>query len=345
MRPDRPLAPDPSLDVGSGRANNTLTYTLNQANPAVLLLQPNQLPLTELIRVPVIGDGQGSTTVAFIIVGTTHPVAQHGAGTGLEGASVSGKVVATDTAIIIKAPSPYTWHDGTSGDWANGGNWSTDATALPPPPTGAGNAAIVGTSAETVTVAHSDGINVLTLNNPNATLAIGAGAVLTAYQGVTITAIHEIDITGGTLVVGEIPTTIDNTTINLSAGGALTSDGSVLTLGPHLVVNITDSNPHNTIGSTVLVAALGGIGSVINQGVINVGAGDVASMFGASIVNNGTITAPGTLHINAHDFSNAGTITLGPTSDLATYGAFNNTGAITGSAIAIHGSGQHPAQH
>ncbi len=299
--------------------NNTLSYTLNEANPAVLLLQPNQLPLTDLITVPVIGDGTSATTIAFTIEGTTHPVAQPGVGATLEDGSVSGKVIATDTAIIVKAPSLYTWHDGTSGDWANGANWSADPTALPPPPTGAANAAIVGTSVQTVTVAQSDGINSLTLNNPNATLVIGTGVVLTAYQGVPITAIQEIDITGGALVIGETATTIDNATINLSAGGALTSDGSVLTLGQHLTVNVTDSNPHNSIGSIAVIPALGGFGSIVNQGTINVGAGDVANLFGASIVNNGTITAPGTLHINARDFTNAGTITLGPSGDLSSY--------------------------
>jgi VCBS repeat-containing protein len=341
--------------------NNTLTYTLDKTNPAVLLLKPNQLPLTDLITVPVIGDGQGSTTVAFTTVGTTHPIAQPGLATGQEGASVSGKVVATDTAIIIKAPSPYTWHDGTSGDWASGGNWSTDATALPPPPTGAGNAAIVGASAETVTVAHSDSINVLTLNNPNATLVVGAGAVLTAYEGAVITAIHEIDITGGALVVGEIPTTIDNAIINLSAGGALIVTVSVAPVAPVAQNGTAGGNEGDSAITGQAVATDVNTSDLLSYSLVGSGGGaehgSVAMHADGSFTYTpdqgffGTDTFTyQTIDTVNHTVSNTATVTLtvAPVAPVAQNGtaiANEDDSAITGQAVATDVNASDPLSY
>src|SRR5438045_1883965 len=102
----------------------------------------------------------------------------------------------------------YTWIDGTSGDWGTASNWTEGVV-----PDGTSNATIAGTGTETVTVSANQAVNLLTLNDANATLAVNV-TTLSAYGGLSVLAVQEIDVYGtGTLLIGGGSQTLDNTTI------------------------------------------------------------------------------------------------------------------------------------
>jgi hypothetical protein len=71
----------------------------------------------------------------------------------------------------------YTWIDGTTGDWGTASDWSGGVV-----PDGTSNAAIAGAGTETVTVSANQAVNLLTLNDANATLAVINGVVDTAVH-------------------------------------------------------------------------------------------------------------------------------------------------------------------
>ena len=104
------------------------------------------------------------------------------------------------------------WVDGTSGDWGTSSNWSGDVV-----PTGVDNAAIAGTGTgtETVTVSSSEAANLLTLDDANATLKVENYATLSAFDGLTMTAILAIEVTSGVLLFGGGSETLDGGTIDL----------------------------------------------------------------------------------------------------------------------------------
>jgi hypothetical protein len=85
----------------------------------------------------------------------------------------------------------YTWVDGTSGDWGTAADWSGGVVA-----NGTANATIAGTATDTVTVSSNQAVNLLTLNDANATLAVTNGATLSAFGGVSDLAVKQIDIAG-----------------------------------------------------------------------------------------------------------------------------------------------------
>src|ERR1700760_3501103 len=109
----------------------------------------------------------------------------------------------------------YTWV-GTSGDWDTAGNWSGGVV-----PDGTANATIAGSATETVTVSANQAVNLLTLNDANATLSVTNGATLSAFGGLSDVAVKEIDIAGAVynapsvLLIGGGSQTLDNATVNL----------------------------------------------------------------------------------------------------------------------------------
>ncbi|UQR65125.1 Ig-like domain-containing protein [Bradyrhizobium sp. C-145] len=219
-------------------------------------------------------------------------------------------VVVTDVAL--PPPPTHTWIDGTTGTWGTGSNWSDGVV-----PDGKGNAMIGGSGTETVTVSANQAVNVLALNDANATLAVTNGATLAVYGGLVNTAVHEIDLTQGTLLIGGGSQTLDNATINLGLWapihqfGALTTDTAsqtpaVLTLGPNLTVN----------------GAYGGIQN-------GYAAGD-------GVVNQATINVTGYLRIGGYDVSNSGTIS-GNQLDLYSPHSLNNSGTISGNQLTLEG--------
>jgi hypothetical protein len=152
---------------------------------------------------------------------------------------------------------PTLWNDGTTGESGSGSNWSGGVA-----PDGTTNASIAGSGVETATVSGTNAVNVLTLDDPNATLSVSG--FLAAYGGLVASAVREIDVYG-TLLVGAGLQTIDDTTINLSGGTLTTNPASqqaaVLTLGPSLVVNSLDG----VIGTADVVGD-----GIVNLGQINV---------------------------------------------------------------------------
>jgi hypothetical protein len=92
----------------------------------------------------------------------------------------------------------YTWI-GTSGDWSTATDWTGGPAGTVPD--GKSNAAITASGTETVTVSSNQAVNVLTLNDANATLAITNGATLSAYGGLSVSAIvlYGFDESSGTV--------------------------------------------------------------------------------------------------------------------------------------------------
>jgi hypothetical protein len=212
----------------------------------------------------------------------------------------------------LAPPPTSTWIDGTNGDWGSASNWSGAVV-----PNVESNATIGGNGTETVTVSSNEAVNLLTLNDANATLAVTNGATLAANGGVTASAVNVIDIADGTLAVGGGAATFDNTTLdlgtwhfdpqlgNISTVGTLSAEaGNTLTLGAHLTVNAFDGQ---------IVAD-----SLDNEGTISgVGGGGMLNIdTSASFINHGAII-----------FSAVGSGTTGPAS-IDTTGSFDNEGSI-----------------
>jgi hypothetical protein len=209
-----------------------------------------------------------------------------------------------------EALSRFAGAEGLS-DWS--GNAVPDATT---------NATIAGTGTETVTVSANQSVNVLTLNDTNATLSVN-GATLSAFGGLSISAVHEIDVTSGELLIGGGSQIIDNSTLNLN--GVLTTDpasqtSAVLTLGPNLTVNATG-------GATIVGGFAAGDG-IDNQGTINIsGSLNIRSV---AVTNEGTIDGSGsTLNITS-GLVNNGTITA---TNLSLRGSNEGTITATGSGV------------
>ena len=216
-------------------------------------------------------------------------------------------------------PPTYVWTEGESGDWGTASDWSGGVV-----PDGTSNATIAGTGTETVTVSGNQATNILTLDNANATLAVTNGATLSAYGGLVASAVHEVDVTSGTLLVGGGSQTLDNATINLGdigfgSSGALTTDtasqqSAVLTLGPNLTVNAAHGGIQsgNSVGS-----------GIVNQGTINA-IGDVG--FGGYAVTNQGVIDGSNANINVQTFTNDN----GATASLTLTDAAGNTANGTG---------------
>ena len=154
----------------------------------------------------------------------------------------------------------YTWTDGASADWGTAADWSGGVV-----PDGKSNATIGGTGTETVTVADSEMVNLLTLSDANATLEVSGILTVGGLQ-----ARQAIDVSSGLIFVGGSAATIDNTTLDLGAAGfapapglpavptlgSLSVDeGTVLTFGSHLTVD-------------VVYGQITGFGSLDNKAVI-----------------------------------------------------------------------------
>ena len=246
------------------------------------------------------------------------------------------KVVVAD--VTISPPPTYRWLDGTTGDWGTASNWSGGIT-----PDGTSNAVIGGSGTETVTVSANQAVNVLTLNDANATLVVNGG--LSVYGGLVLSAIHEIDVSG-TLLVGRGSQTLDNATINLgspSSYGQLTTDTAsqtptVLTLGPNLTVN-------DVVNGIISSGYASGDG-VDNQGAINVKT--LLIIEGNTISNEGSIVGSGAVDvIYSSSLSVATEATLLATQSLTidgqqfhASGAFTNNGTISSRNIDVRlGSG------
>src|SRR5262249_34294891 len=101
------------------------------------------------------------------------------------------KVVVTNATL--PPPPIYTWLDCTIAEWATAGDWSGGVI-----PDGTTDATISGSGTETVTVSTNQSVNVLTLDDVNATVAVTNGGTLSAFGGIVDNAVHEIDITQGT---------------------------------------------------------------------------------------------------------------------------------------------------
>jgi DNA-binding CsgD family transcriptional regulator len=82
-------------------------------------------------------------------------------------------------------------------------------------PDGTSNATIAGSGTETATVSTNQVGNVLTHDDANATLSVTNGATLSAFGGLSVSSVHEIDVTNGELLFGGGSQTIDKSTVNL----------------------------------------------------------------------------------------------------------------------------------
>ncbi|WP_167528912.1 beta strand repeat-containing protein, partial [Bradyrhizobium macuxiense] len=254
-------------------------------------------------------------------------------------------------------PLTYTWIDGTTGDWGTAANWSGGVV-----PDGTTNATIAGTGTETVTVSSNQSVNLLTLDDPNATLSVTGNAYLSAYGGLSASAVHEIDVTQGTLLLGGGSQGIDNTTINLGVWtpsyqlGILTTDPlsqlpAVLTFGPNLTINsaygqIVSGNAsgdgivnHGTINDTANLSLSGY--AITNDGAISGGSGTTLSINGSSSITNdatGIISADNLSFNNGGAFVNQGTIS-GYSSlyfSSAYNASFANDGTISGGYLSFN---------
>jgi hypothetical protein len=258
--------------------------------------------------------------------------------------------------VVTEAPLPppptYTW-TGTDGDWSDASNWSGGVV-----PDGTSNATIAGSGTETVTISSSQSVNLLTLDDAKATLAVTNGATLSAFGGLADSAIHEIDIANGTMLVRGGSQTLDNTTLDFGAGdysssGTLTTDfpslfpaetGTVLTLGPNLLVNSaygvitcgSGSGDEIVNRGTIIVTyqlSISGFGFV-NQGEIS--SGGTVAIYSNNVTNDegGYIVSNGNFYIgeNGGDFLNDGSIFVGGTDSqnqiYLTNGHFDNEGTI-----------------
>jgi hypothetical protein len=252
--------------------------------------------------------------------------------TQIDGAGGSQVVV---TNVPLPPPPTYTWIDGTSGDWGTAADWSGGIV-----PTGKSNAIIGGTGTETVTVTNQ-AVNVLTLNDANATFDVFGP--FSAFGGLNVIAAHAIEVAlDATFVIGGGSQTIDNTTIDLgtsSSGATLSTDlaatqGAVLTLGPNLTVDF--------ISGSIKTAQSAG-NAIVNDGTIETdGALHVGTIVGYDVTNKGTISVGSGAGIAVHvasSFDNSGTISGQGGFGVTGAAAFTNTGTIgVGSAQIAAGS-------
>ena len=263
------------------------------------------------------------------------------------------EVVVTNTPL--PPPPTYTWVDGTSGDWGTGADWSGGVA-----PTGTTNATIAGTATETVTVSSNQAVNLLTLDDANATLAVTNGATLSAFGGISDLAVKEIDIaslagTGnGTLLIGGGSQTLDNATINLGTwapnyrSGVLTTDtasqtSAVLTLGPNLIINAANGSIQSggVAGDGIVnegtINDTGGLGingyAFTNQGSIS-GAGDLSIYGQSSFLNDtGKSISAGNVSIGGGSALNKGTISAVSNLSIGAFGTFTNNGTISAQTV------------
>ncbi|MFK4525265.1 Ca2+-binding RTX toxin-like protein [Bradyrhizobium japonicum] len=314
------------LEVASGNLSDDVTFT-NGAADTLRLDSPNVFTGT------LIGLGEGdiidfahASVTSAIVNGTTLTVNYAGGQTQnftLAQPLPNGDFVQTQVdgqggtnVIVTNAPLPppptYTWQDGLSGDWSTATNWSSGIV-----PDGTSNASISGTGSETVTVSSTQTVDVLTLADPNATLAITNGATLSAFGGLAVTGVHEIDVTSGTLLIGGGSQTLDNASLRLGGAGTsgtLTTDTAsltpaVLTLGSQLVVDV-------------------------ETGTIKAG-----NHAGDGIDNKGSIAVTGTLNLSGTTLTNEGSIS-GGTTQVGNSSSFTNAAgaSISGSALSVAAS-------
>jgi probable HAF family extracellular repeat protein len=253
-----------------------------------------------------------------------------------------------DSGGTYTPPTPtYTWIDGTSGDWGTAADWSGGVV-----PDGTSNAVIAGSGTETVTVTGDQAVNVLTLNNANATLAIDGG--ISIYGGLVPSAVHEIDLSGVMTIFGGSQT-LDNTTINAGNGGLATDASSshipaVLTLGPNLTFNVSNGSifsgyatgdgidNRGTINANGSLIILGN--TITNEGSI-IGSGDVDVIYSSefSVATGATLSAARSLAFDGQQehgsgtFTNSGTISSESIEVKIGYGGFVNDGNISGSDL------------
>ena len=337
----------------SGIAPGSFAGATNQFSP-----QADMIDLAGFVAASA--SYSGDTLTATNALGTTLTFTVTGSSPG---ALADSTLVAADdghggTDIYWQSGLTQTWESGVSGDWETAANWTTGIV-----PGSFDTAVIDGTAGETVTVAASEQAqaNLLTMSDPNATLAIDGTLTLATNPQLSG---GEIDIDGGQLaLVGN--TTLDNATIDMAGGEIVSSQpndnfGGVplfgdLALGPNLTIDQLASSTNaasvdadealandGTIdaelaGGTFILSASDTyngqpvVGGISNAGQINVANGDTLDTQGFASFDNailGTITveANSTANLGTTGFSNEGIVSIGPNATV-TVGGTTNDGA------------------
>ncbi len=271
--------------------------------------------------------------------------------------TISATQATLSNFLTSLTPAPANWLTATNGNWTTASNWSSNP-AFPNDGTTLYNAIINATgSPYTVTLASPITIQNLTVNSPDATLALESGANLRLIVGGSVSA-GTILMNGGTLGGGQLTlsgtgalvfttsqfsfldaVTVNGTvdlgantfarlrngagfvgTVNL-ATNAVVSFEQTGTLGGPVTFNLNGTNASFAVSlnNTLTLCSC-----VTVRGVGNVG----FPVFGgtSSLVNQGTISADvsgGTLIINPNGtFTNSGTVQA-LNSSILTIGATN----------------------
>jgi hypothetical protein len=196
-------------------------------------------------------------------------------------------------------PSTVTWINSSSGDWADGSNWSTGSTPGP-------NDDVIISQAG-ITVTHStgtDSINSLTLSDP---LTISGGSLAIATDSTLNAA---LSVTGGSLALNG-GTLGGTATLTNASGGTL------------------------TVTSSTINAALANQGTLLEQGNSTFG-GTFSNAFNAILRVQGNdftggsqLTVGGFTNAGAVELTNVGSNTFSATLALSNNGTLTNTGSIT----------------
>jgi hypothetical protein len=208
-------------------------------------------------------------------------------GVSLSGFSADSSL--TDASIAVPVTGSLTWNGG-SGDWSTASNWSvlsgSDLT-----PGALDDATINASGTYVVTVSGAQAVNNLTLDAPGATLAIvggpAGGAGTLAVGGSLTGGGGTLDLTHGGLTFANSET-LDNLAISfinpLTLLGVVPftlGSGVVLTLGPHVVMT-GQSNPNP-------IAFMSQGGTVVNEGTITTPGTLAAVSVSSSLDNEGSI--------------------------------------------------------
>jgi hypothetical protein len=135
-----------------------------------------------------------------------------GAFVGVELDGAGDSLVKISNAAV-PAPPTYTLQEGAHGDWGASSSWFGGIV-----PDAHSNASIAGdvSEMETVTVSVDESVNLVTVNDASATLAVASGATLTVLGGLAVATAQEIDVAGSLVITGR-SASIDNATLAAAA--------------------------------------------------------------------------------------------------------------------------------
>jgi len=290
--------------------------------------------------------GTGSYTLMTAAGGitgsfNTNPPIYSGAGL-VNGAVSTILTTSSNVSLVVTAPGlQATWTNNADGNWSAGSNWSSN----PDVPHATGDTAIFGAgpALQTVTLDADETLGGMAMTNANSfaianvgnTLTLnnnGAGALVMVSAGTT-------NALQPTVALG------DNTTVTVGGGDLLALTGVVVN-GPGVTKTLTLNGAGTIIlsGANTYGPAAGSLGTILSDGVVQVGDSGALGMGDVNVTGSTTLQAgaPGLGLGNNLTVSQTGTVTIDNNGyNLALDGSISGTGGLiaTGSgALMLNGN-------